>query len=203
MLFVYSSFNDIETESKLINDLLKSAKLGDFKRVWQILGDPNDPKKKCYLMNCIPDNRRWGVVHQAVFWNDPDVLNKILQYQACDSDMRAKRCTSECGETSGMCALEIARAYKYPKMDQIMSAHKNHILGQKLPTFQKQIYLGLISIIIASYKSAFHPGYISPFKHGLEVLSDMWKDISKSDARFEAVKKVVCDAITSYPLAMQ
>ena len=109
--------------------------------------------------------------------------------------MRAKRCTSECGDTSGMCALEIARAYKYPDMDRVLSAHTNNILAQRLPTFQTQPYLGLLSNTIAAYKSTFHPGYISPLKSNVEILNDIWKDIESNTARFETVKKQVCDAM--------
>lgn len=189
-----SLLNDIENESKLVNELVLSAKDGNFTRVWEILGEPAFPNKT-HLLNCIPDNRRWGVLHQAVFWNDPDILKKLLKYSACDSDMRAKRCTSECGDTSGMCALEIARAYNYPTMDKILSAHRNNILGQKLPTFQRQLYLGLIRNTIVAYKSTFHPGYVSPFKSDFEILKDIWMDVNSNEARFQAVKKQVCDAM--------
>lgn len=189
-----SSFRDLENESVLINDLVLAAKQGNFKRVWDIIGEPDSPKK-AHLLNCIPDNRRWGVLHQAVFWNDVNILKKILKYEACDADMRAKRCTSECGDTSGMCALEIARAYKYPDMDRILSSHTNNILNQKLPTFQTKLHLGLLSNTIAAYKSTFHPGYISPYKSNIEILNDIWKDIESKTARFEAVKKQVCDAM--------
>ncbi|XP_053393431.1 uncharacterized protein LOC128555329 [Mercenaria mercenaria] len=189
-----SSFRDIENESKLINELVLSAKCGNFQKVWEMIGEPNNPKK-AHLLNCIPESFRWGVLHQAVFWNDANILKKILRFKACVSDMRAKRCTSECGDTSEMCALEIARAYKYPDMDRIISAHSNDILGQRLPTYQKQLYLGLLSNTIAAYKSTFHPEYISPNKTGLEILNDIWKDISSNNTRFEEVKMQVCDAM--------
>ncbi|XP_060551173.1 uncharacterized protein LOC132712763 [Ruditapes philippinarum] len=189
-----SSFNGIEEESKLINDLVLSAKNGNFGRVWEIIGEPNKTKK-AHLLNCIPDSRRWGVIHQVTFWNKKDVLNKLLKYEACDADMRTKRCTSECGDTSGMRALDIARAFKRPDMDRILSAHKCNMMGQKLYTFQRELYLGLLSNTIASYKATFHPGVITPFATGLEILHTIWMDMNRSKQRFDAVKKQVCDSM--------
>ncbi|KAL4231316.1 hypothetical protein ACF0H5_008896 [Mactra antiquata] len=97
--------NTIERDNVKINQLVLSAKNGDWQNVWEILGTPEAPKR-ARVINVIPENRRWGVIHQAVYWNDISIIQKLLKFFGCDSDTKAKQCTSECGPTSGMNALD-------------------------------------------------------------------------------------------------
>ncbi|CAG2209827.1 unnamed protein product [Mytilus edulis] len=46
-------------------------------------------------VNAIPEDRRWGVLHQAVWWNKQDILKKLLCMPACDSRVQTKETTSE------------------------------------------------------------------------------------------------------------
>lgn len=174
--------------------------MGQWQNVWVILGNPESPKKD-RLFNVIPENRRWGIIHQAVYWKNPDVLQKLLKYHACDSDMRAKQCTSECGNTGRMNAEEIANAYGHTDIAKILSRHSNKIGEQSVPTFQSlDNYtqgegLGLLTVTLAAYKKIFHPNPIDPNKSLITILGDIFADICRSDRRWKEVKEKVCDSV--------
>lgn len=116
----------IDQDAVDVNRLVEAAKYGDWETVWSIIGS-HDNVKKAYLINAIPENRRWGVLQQAVYWKNQEVLRKLLSFEECDSDTRVKKCKSECGATDRMKAGEIANAYKYNEMASILSEHANII----------------------------------------------------------------------------
>lgn len=190
--------NYIEQDAKLVDKLLSSAKMGQWDSVWAILGNRDNPKRD-RLFNVIPENRRWGIIHQAVYWNNIHILRKLLQYPACDSDMRAKQCTSECGKTSRMNAAGIAQAYGYTDMSAVLSSHQNEIKKQIIPTFQpldnytQSEGLGLITVTLAAYKKAFHPKQVDPNKSVITILGDIFNDMCQSDKRWKDIQDKVCD----------
>lgn len=69
--------SNIEDDSASLKRLLETAKFGQWDEVWSIIGTPANPKKQ-YLLNCIPEDRRWGVLHQAVYFNNTDVVKKTF-----------------------------------------------------------------------------------------------------------------------------
>ncbi|XP_060578359.1 uncharacterized protein LOC132735433 [Ruditapes philippinarum] len=192
--------NTIEYDAELVEVLLSSARAGQWQNVWRILGEPERPLRD-RLFNVIPENRRWGILHQAVYWNKEDVIRKLLRYQACDKNILAKQCTSECGRTDRMNAEQIAQAYGYTGMSGILSTHKNSVKAQQTPTFQSvDNYtqgegLGLITVSLAAYKKTFHPTTIDPNKSVITVLGDIFNDINRSDCRWKEVRDKVCDAV--------
>ncbi|KAL4217718.1 hypothetical protein ACF0H5_022459 [Mactra antiquata] len=191
--------NTIDKDNEVIETMLLSAKGGQWENVWSILGEPENPKYDRFI-NIIPENRRWGTLHQAVYWNKPVILQKMLKYIACDSGTKVKQCTSECGSTTKMTALDIARAYKYPEMVNVLSKHQNKIEEQAVPTLQSyENYntsegLSLIALTLSAYKKTFHPQPIPTDKRIIDILEDIFKDIMKSDDRWQAVKEKVYDS---------
>lgn len=190
--------NYVDKEAVLIDRLVVSAKQGQWTNVWEILGPPENPIYE-RIFNVIPENRRWGVLHQAVYWNDKDVLQKLLKYEACDSNIRAKQCMSECGETTRMNALEIAESYGYREMAAVLSQHRNRI--QDVPTFEsyenftQSDGLGLLSVTLAAYKKTFHPSPIHPSTSITAILGGIFKDITTSDERRKAIQDKVSDSV--------
>ena len=61
-----------------VHELLTKAKMGKFKQVWSVL----DARQ--HYINCVPENRAFGVLHQAVFWGIEEVVLKVLSYPTCD-----------------------------------------------------------------------------------------------------------------------
>jgi len=200
-IFSVKNGNTIEEEAKDVNRLVEAAKIGQWNTVWTILGTP-DSVKKAYLINAIPEKRRWGVLHQAVYWNDPSILRLVLRFKACDSDMKAKKCMSECGATGRMTALEVANAYNYLVMSSILSNHmSNTVREQDIPTFQPYANycdnkgLCLLSVTLSSYKQAFHPAPVNPNKSVLSILSDIFNDLCRNNDRWKKVQAVVADSV--------
>lgn len=192
--------NTIEDDANKIDILVSSAKIGQWENVWTILGNPENPQRD-RLFNVIPENRRWGILHQAVYWKTPSVVQKLLKYSACDSGIRAKQCTSECGYTGRMNAKEIAGAYGYNNIADLLEKNENSIEKQNVPTFQSlDSYtqgegLGLLTVTLAAYKKTFHPDRVDPNKSVIAVLGDIFTDISRSDGRWKEVKEKVCDSV--------
>lgn len=192
--------NCIDKEAAIINTLLASAKNGNWDRVFQIFGSPEKPNNE-RLFNVIPENRRWGIIHQAIYWNNNKLLSYLLKYPACDSKIHTKQCTSECGDTSGKCAEEIAQQFKYMGLANVLSKHDNRIDHQDTPTFESyynnnQNYgLGLLAVSLAAYKSTFHPKPIDPKKSIIAILGDIFKDINQSSKRWKEVQDKVCDSV--------
>ncbi|KAK3598103.1 hypothetical protein CHS0354_002102 [Potamilus streckersoni] len=194
--------NRIEEEMKDINTLLLSAKTGKWNDVWRIFGIPEKPKK-AYLINSIPENRRWGVLHQAVYWKDPNILQNLLKFRACDSRIKAKECTSEVGKTSGMTALAISRAYGCKEVEKVLLQHECNFKeeDEEIDTFQpwhadiEPNGFGLIPVTLANYKNTFHPQKIDPQKSILSVLGDIFKDLNTSENRWKEVREKMCDSL--------
>ena len=70
--------------SKVIDEAIKHAKIGNFKDALAILDEYP------YIVNFIPVNRAWGLLHQAAYFNDIDVVKKILKNPKCDPSLRTK-----------------------------------------------------------------------------------------------------------------
>lgn len=91
-----SSVRDIQRNAKEIKTLLKFAKHGKWEGVWLILGEPSAPRQPLFL-NCIPEDRRWGILHQAVYLNNYHVVEKLLKFSTCDINIKAKDGSNEIG----------------------------------------------------------------------------------------------------------
>ena len=71
-------------DAELISAMVYSAKHGKWDIVWEILDT------KPHLINCIPSDRAWSVLHQAVWKNDVITVHKLLSYPACDPEIKTK-----------------------------------------------------------------------------------------------------------------
>ena len=84
----------IEDISKDVKELVRAAKYGKWPIVWSILRTP-EKTKKTYLINCIPEDRRWSTLHQAVYLNNIEVVKLLLRHNACDPNVETKSGASE------------------------------------------------------------------------------------------------------------
>lgn len=111
----YSTMNlhPIEQDQKDMDLLLESAKFGRWEIVWGIL------EKKPFLINCCPENRRWTVLQQAVWWNNTEIITKLLKMPTIDTYGTAKQGKSEIGDDGGLTAFEIAEKFKYDAIAQL------------------------------------------------------------------------------------
>ncbi|KAK3591677.1 hypothetical protein CHS0354_040597 [Potamilus streckersoni] len=194
--------NKIDEESQEVNNLVLYAKGGQWESVWAIIGTPENPKK-AYLINSIPENRRWGVLHQAIYWKDPNIVQILLRFAACDSSLRTKECTSEIGPTSGMTAIELASAYGCTEVKKVLT---NHVCNFKTETEDIDTFYpwyadielkghGLIPITLAAYRNTFHPKNIDPKKPIVTVLGDIFHDLNTSQNRWKDVREKICDSL--------
>ena len=167
---------NIEEDSKDVQEAVYSAKYGDWDTVFSKL------KKKPFLVNCIPEGRSWGILHQAVYWNDIEAVRKILNNKACDALIKTKKCRAgEVGPSSTAVdiveTLGSSERIKSMIKDNIardrkarFSSHLTHVVSRKngeqniakLPLFIREIVL---------YKNTLlHDKDIGPDDHLVDLL---------------------------------
>ena len=66
------------------NEIELAAKMGEWDQVWKLLG--KDP----YLINCIPAERSWGILHHACYWENECAVRRILSTPSCDPNLVTK-----------------------------------------------------------------------------------------------------------------
>ncbi|VDH93657.1 Hypothetical predicted protein [Mytilus galloprovincialis] len=188
----------IEEESMKVNELVYSARQGKWDTVFSIL------KTHPHLINTIPEDRRWGILHQAAWWNKEDLVKKLLNLPACDSRIESKETMSEVGETGGCTPYEIAQKYGYTDIGKLLEQHSSNLVTseqlQELPTFHIQNNndqlkgVCLLRITLSSYKQTFCPFTFNKNKPFAEVMEEIFKYIDTNE-NWSTVKIKVCDSL--------
>ena len=108
-----------------ISQLVLSAKKGEWKNVWEVLDN------KPHLVNCIPSERAWSVLHQAVWHNNVQAVMKILSYPACDPEIRTKQ-DQTCESGPGKKPVELAKSQQ---IKDILQSHQGRkVMNEEAPT---------------------------------------------------------------------
>lgn len=193
-----TSVSEIQTDADEVNDLLYAAKNGQWNKVWRILGHPSSPRKP-FLLNCIPENRRWGVLHQAIWWNNYSVVKKLLQFATCDINIKAKEGTSEIGPTGGKSAEEIASGFGRTNIVQLLQKNISRIGAQSPQTYhllsseREEYALSLLKVTLAAYKTAFQPE-VTESQTFDGLLQDVWRKINSVPGRWKIARDKVAEA---------
>lgn len=173
---VSSSLISIEDDHKDMALLLESAKFGKWEAVWGIL------EKKPYMINCCPENRRWTVLQQAVWWNKPLVVKRLLQFPTIDSYAKAKEGKSEIGDDGGLAAFEIAEKFKYTEVSELLHSFVCGIENHEIDTFHSyDDESALLRITLAAYKNTFHPSTIDSKKSMNDILKNIFESMNTTD----------------------
>lgn len=188
----------MEDESNDVKELVLLSKHGKWDEVFKMLN------KSPHLLNAIPEDRRWGVIHQAVYWNNEEIMKRLLGYSTCDSRLFTKETTSEVGDTSGCTAYDVAVKYGYTNISKILEQHSNKLTTEEaieeLPTFHYQNSdiqlkgLGLLRVTLASYKQTFCPFTLTGTKNLSSVLGEIFEFVDRGD-HWATVKEKVCDSL--------
>lgn len=183
MGIISSSTRSIEQDRADIQRMFAGAKEGNWGEVWRILGTPGRPLKP-YLINLVPEDRRWGLLQQAVWWNNHAAIRTLLQFQACDKTLKAKDGISEKGPTGGNTAQQIADLFGYLEASKIIQNHITPESEEDIETFydgnssiENEEY-GLFRLTLAAYKGAFHPSYVDKTKQLPVLLNDIFKHVN-------------------------
>ena len=165
----------VDEDARDVSRLVASAKDGQWGNVFRIL----DHKPK--LINCIPEDMAWGVLHQAAWWQNEDAVVKLLyQYPTCDSEIKTKQDLENItgpGKTPEWIAKTL-NGGNQKIADLLLRFHinqRNERFGGDIPTYityqegEKIDRVGppLLRLTLASYKKIFHPSKIdqyAPFK---------------------------------------
>ncbi|CAC5415907.1 unnamed protein product [Mytilus coruscus] len=177
------------------NKCLKQQKMGNWSRVWGILGTPSRPLKP-YLTNLIPEDRRWGLLQQAVWWNNHVAIRTLFQFQACDKTLMVKKGISEKGPTGAFVAKQIAALFGYLEAAKIIKDHINPRREEGIQTF----YDGNSSIENEEYGLQTYIGGCAPsgnieVKFVIDNSGDsQWKPLNIKDYAYYKEKERVSPA---------
>ena len=197
-----SPFN-IEEDNKDVHDVVYAAKYGKWEKVYEILN------KKKYLVNCIPEERSWSMLHQAVYWNNQDAVTFILNQETCDSLIRSKRCHDELVPPNST-AIDVAE--KMGGRDGVKHLIQQNISKERSNRFSQHIsykvsrkdgeklldHLPLFIKEIAMYKNTL----VGREKHVEEHLIDILKQIFQNEEyNFEKVEQELHQSLYGYDKA--
>lgn len=198
-----SSVRDVHAIAEEIRTLLTSAKHGQWDVVWEILGRPSEPRQPL-ILNCISEYRRWGVLHQAVYWNNYPVVKKLLKFSTCDISIKAKDGTNEKGPFGRKTATDIAEDFERTEILELLSDWQTarpiyERMPQTLLTFYMLLTEGedcnlyLLTLTLASYETTFIPPN-SESATLEELLYDVWENVDAVPGRWTAVRDKVAEA---------
>ncbi|XP_063397687.1 uncharacterized protein LOC134682010 [Mytilus trossulus] len=201
MGIISSSTRSIDQDHADIQRMFAAAKMGNWGDVWRILGTPGRPLKP-YLINLVPEDRRWGLLQQAVWWNNLSAIRTLLQFQACDKELKAKEGISEKGPTSANTAQEIADLFGYLEASKIIQNHITPESEEDIETYydgnsaiDNEEY-GLFRLTLAAYKCVFHPYVVDKTKSLSSLLNDVFKHVN-TGKNWVAVRDKVAQSL--YP----
>lgn len=178
-----------------MNELLLFAKEGYWDGVFEILGHPTRPKK-AYILNIIPEARRWGILHQSLYWKNEDVLKRLLQYPSCDPKIITKVYTTETGEKTHDSAVEVAKKHGFTAAERILENHTFD--SQEQDTFLPvtgeidRNGLSIIAITLAAYKATFHPKTVDPKLTIFDILQKIYREMNTTDS-WKKIRDIIYD----------
>ncbi|CAG2209829.1 unnamed protein product [Mytilus edulis] len=145
-----------------------------------------------------------GLLHQAVWWNKPDILKQLLLMPACNSRIQTKETMTEVGETSTCTPQEVIKKFKYTDIEKLLEQHSIKLTTEEeledLPTFHYQNRdvhlkgLGLLRITLASYRQTLCPFTINTNKPLAVVMEQIFRYIDTND-NWSTVKTKICDSL--------
>ena len=158
---------NVDDDAKDIKDMVLQARNGQWTGVYSIL----DRKK--YIINCIPDDRAWGALHQAAYLQAEGAVRKLLSYPTCDWKIKTKQDQSNesgPGKTPEWIATNLSTN---KTIISILQSYHNNVwkerFGGTIPTYTtyqdgKQMDTNgppLLLLTLANFKKTFHPSSIS------------------------------------------
>lgn len=187
--------NIIEEDSFIVNETLLYAREGIWLQVLETLGNPNNAKK-AYLINVIPEERRWGILHQALYWKDEDILKTLLKFPQCDPTIMTKVYTTETGEKAQDSVAEIATKHKFDAALKILEGRTfaTQDTDTFLPAYSNIDKCGksIIAITLAAYKMTFHPDKVDPNLQVVDVLQSIFQTMDTTKA-WEKIRDIIYD----------
>ena len=173
---------DIAEISKEVKELVRAAKFGEWPIVWSIIGTPEKPKKS-YLINCIPEDRRWSTLHQAVYFNNVGIVKQLIRHKECDPEVQTKSGASE-GEGYETPS-DIATLKKYDVITKLFTDLKSSVVKINPPPFASEEFglqmrkdgPVLMMIAMANYKETFHPNHIASGTTFMSMIKSVFEHV--------------------------
>ena len=192
--------DNIDQDSKDVNDMVYSAKYGNWSKVHAIL------KHKPYLVNCIPERRSYAVLHQAACWGSRTDVDELLNYSSCDSEVQSRGGDfwPECKKAS-----EIAANKGFLEIEVVLNKHSKEKrakrFGGEIPTYvtaqagveMDKKGLPLLLLTIANYKQTLHPANIDMHETFMHLMKDIF-DYTDTSNHWKKAKEKISSSISAF-----
>ena len=186
---------NVEEDAKDISRMVLAAKNGNWTDVFIILD------RKPRIINCIPEDRAWGALHQAAWYEDGERVTKLLSYRTCDSEIKTKQDRSNesgPGKTPLWIAQNLKRNDRVADiLDRFQREQRKQRFGGSIPTYvtakdgKKMDRSGLPLLLqsLANYKKTFHPRNVSPSEAFSRLLEEVFHYVADSTHWKHAMEK--------------
>ena len=188
---------DIKEDNLDVEKAVSSAKFGNWSTVFDII------RKKPYLINCIPEQRTWAILHQAVYWNDLNVVTQLLDFPNCDALVKTKQCRNNDANPSST-PKEVAEQMRdRPAIYSKLNYHENNVRESRFSGKITHIVqrsegeevvdnLPLFMLAVINYrKTLLSPG-TCPATHLVDLLKQIFKE---EDHHWGGVKEKLHNAM--------
>ena len=184
---------NIKKDNEDAGKAVLAAKDGKWDTVFEIL------KKKPFLINCIPEGRSWGMLHQAVYWKDLKVVSKLLDEPNCDVFIKTLQCRNNDAEPSSTPREVAAQMGGRKKIENKL--HHNEVeiwnkrfggeITYKVPKKEGEKIVDQLPLfmmaVINNRKTLLSPG-TCPKTHLMDLLKQIFKE---EDHNWEKVKHML------------
>ena len=203
----------VDQDSRDSSQMVLAAKCGEWPKVYSVID------RKPYLINCIPEDRAWGALHQAAWYGNEEAVRKMLKYRTCDPQIKTKQDRNNetgPGKTPKWIAQKVNPNERIASiLDESFKYERKKRFGGTIPTYTTAIDgqkmdregLPLLCLTLANYKRTFHPGAVTPhvpFKNLLKQVFD-YVDVSshwssameKTSSSVRAFDKAAADDLST------
>ena len=104
VIYEVSEGKRVKEDNVDVLEMVNFAKEGRLKKALQVA------KKKPYLVNAIPEQHAWSVLHYAVYYDDISAIEELLKVPNCDIEIKAKADHGNVG-AAGMMPIDLAKKY--------------------------------------------------------------------------------------------
>lgn len=167
--------------------MVLAAKMGKFHNVFAILD------RKPYIVNCIPEERAWSALHQAIYIGNLDNVVTLVENYGADVSICTKAdraAAADAGTDALSLALKFSRKHIYNFLLKHTLVQKTAVKGQDISYFtlhkNGSVYpfqkYPLFKITLASYKTLLlrPDSTIDSKRHIVHIVEDVLTNTSTS-----------------------
>lgn len=170
---------DIQSDNEDVESMVEAAKYNRWNTVYEILN------RKPYLINCIPEDRAWSALHQAVYYENENIVSKLLDYKTCDAIVKSKQCRDDQLPSSST-PIDLAKSKRNNDIEILLKQHidtrRHDRFKDDYPQYKKrdagqdisEMGFPLLVLGVVMYKNSLLYPHVEIKKHSVELLKKIF-----------------------------